>query len=173
MRSRCEINSFPAMAAMPSDRRFHPLTILFALGGELRNFLLPALFAMTTASRGNEAERFFLVFLVPGAVMAVARYFFSTYRYDATELVVRTGVIFKNERHIPFTRIQSVDAVQNVLHRLWGVVDVKVQTGTTGQAEATLSVLPFEALDEMRQRVFQGRAVEAAAPESTDDTASM
>jgi putative membrane protein len=153
------------MAAMPSDRRFHPLTIVFALGGELRNFLLPAVFATMTASRGNEAERFFFVFLVPGAVLAVARYFFSTYRYDATELVVRTGVIFKNERHIPFARIQSVDAVQNVLHRLFGVVDVKVQTGTTGQAEATLSVLPFEALDEMRQHVFQGRAVAAAASE--------
>jgi putative membrane protein len=161
------------MAAMPSDRRFHPLTILFALGGELRNFLLPAVFATMTASRGNEAERFFLVFLVPGAVLAVARYFFSTYRYDATELVVRTGVIFKNERHIPFARIQSVDAVQNVLHRLWGVVDVKVQTGTTGQAEATLSVLPLDALDEMRQRVFQGRTVATAPPLETDETASL
>jgi putative membrane protein len=156
------------MAVMPSDRRFHPLTIVFALGGELRNFLLPALFAMTTASRGNEAERFLLVFLVPGAIMAVARYFFSTYRYDATELVVRTGVIFKNERHIPFTRIQSVDAVQNVLHRLWGVVDVKVQTGTTGQAEATLSVLPVDALDEMRQRVFHGRIVATPAAEEAE-----
>lgn len=161
------------MAPMPSDRRFHPLTIVFALGGELRNFLLPAVFATMTASQGNAAQRFFLVFLVPGAVLAVARYFFSTYRYDATELVVRTGVIFKNERHIPFARIQSVDAVQNVLHRLWNVVDVKVQTGTTGQAEATLSVLPFEALDEMRQHVFQGRAVAAAAPGDTDDTARV
>ena len=161
------------MAAMPSDRRFHPLTILFALGGELRNFLLPAVFATITASKGNEAERFFLVFLVPGAIMAVARYFFSTYRYDATELVVRTGVIFKNERHIPFARIQSVDAVQNVLHRLFGVVDVKVQTGTTGQAEATLSVLPLEALDEMRQHVFQGRTVAATPSSETDETSSV
>ncbi|HUR19236.1 MAG TPA: PH domain-containing protein [Vicinamibacterales bacterium] len=158
---------------MPSDRRFHPLTIVFALGGELRNFLLPAVFATITASEGNGAERFFLVFLVPGAVMAVARYFFSTYRYDATELVVRTGVIFKNERHIPFARIQSVDAVQNVLHRFCGVVDVRVQTGTTGQAEATLSVLPFEALDEMRQHVFHDRAVAAQAPIDDDGTASV
>ncbi|MEO6224068.1 MAG: PH domain-containing protein [Vicinamibacterales bacterium] len=159
---------------MPSDRRFHPLTIVFALGGGLRNFLLPAVFATMTASQGNAAERFFLVFLVPGMVLAVLRYFFSTYRYDPTELVVRTGVIFRNERHIPFTRIQSVDAVQNVMHRLCGVVDVKVQTGTTGEAEATLSVLPFAALDEMRQRVFRGRAVTAtsgdAAPSVSTET---
>lgn len=158
------------MTAMPSDQRFHPLTILFALGGELRNFLLPAVFATMTASRGNEVERFLLVFLVPGAVVAVTRYFFSTYRYDATELVVRTGIIFKNERHIPYARIQSVDAVQNVLHRLFGVVDVKVQTGTTGQAEATLSVLPFVALDEMRKRVFEGRSEAVARPGLEDDS---
>ena len=151
------------MVAMPSDRRFHPLTILFALGGELRNFLVPAVFATMTASRGNEVERFFIVFLVPGIILAVGRYFFSTYRYDATELVVRTGIVFKNERHIPYARIQSVDATQNVLHRMFGVVDVKVQTGTAGQAEATLSVLPFEALDEMRQRVFQDRVPPSAA----------
>jgi len=150
------------MGAMPSDQRFHPLTIVFALGGELRNFLFPAVLALMTASPGNQTERFLLVFLVPGAILAVARYFFSTYRYDATELVVRSGVVFKNERHIPYARIQSVDAVQNVLHRLFGVVDVKVQTGTTGEAEATLSVLPLSALDEMRQRVFEGRAATAA-----------
>jgi putative membrane protein len=157
------------MVAMPSDRRFHPLTILFALGGELRNFLFPAVLATMTASRGNQTELFLLVFLVPGVILAVARYFFSTYRYDPTELVVRTGIIFKNERHIPYARIQSVDAVQNVLHRFLGVVDVKVQTGTTGDAEATLSVLPFAALDEMRQRVRQERVV---APAAADDAES-
>lgn len=161
---------------MPSDRRFHPLTILFALGGELRNFLFPAILATMTASQGNGVERFLLVFLVPGAVAAVARYLSSTYRYDATELVVRTGIIFRNERHIPFARIQSVDAVQNVLHRLWGVVDVKVQTGTTGEAEATLSVLPLSALEEMRGHVFAGRALapEArASVEGTSDDAAL
>jgi putative membrane protein len=104
-----------------------------------------------------------LVFLVPAAAMAVARYFFSTYRYEDTELVVRTGIIFKNERHIPFARIQSVDAVQNVLHRMCSVVDVKVRTGTGGDAEATLSVLPFSALAEIRRRAFEGRQAPATA----------
>jgi putative membrane protein len=156
---------------MPSDRRFHPLTVLFSLGGELRNFLLPVILATMTASRGRSVQSWFLIFLLPGFVMAAGRYWFSTYRYDETELVVRTGIFFKNERHIPYTRIQSVDAVQNVLHRFFGVVDVKVQTGTGGEAEATLSVLPLSALAEMRERVFEGKrasgvtdTVDAAVP---------
>lgn len=152
---------------MPSDRRFHPLTVLFALGGELRNFLAPILFASFTArSRGGDFENWFLIFMIPSVLIAGARYWFSTYRYADTELIVRTGIVFKNERHIPYARIQSVDARQNVVHRLFGVVDVRVQTGTGGEAEATLSVLPLDGLTEMRERVFAGRARASAATTS-------
>ena len=143
---------------MPSDRRFHPLTVLFALGGELRNFIAPILFASFTArSRGGDMQNWFLIFMIPSVLIAASRYWFSTYRYAETELVVRTGIFFKNERHIPYARIQSVDAKQNVFHRFFKVVEVKVQTGTGGEVEATLSVLPFEALEEMRARVFEGK----------------
>lgn len=154
---------------MPSDRRFHPLTVLFALAGQLRAFLVPILLATFTAqSRGRGAETWFLIFLIPGLVAAIGRYWFSTYRYDETELVVRTGIFFKNERHVPYTRIQSVDAVQNVMHRFFGVVDVQVQTGTGGEAEATLSVLPLSALIEMRERVFEGKRAVGAAESASD-----
>lgn len=152
---------------MPSERRFHPLTVLFALGGELRNFLAPILFASFTArSRGGDMQNWFLLFMIPSVLIAASRYWFSTYRYAETELVVRTGIFFKNERHIPYARIQSVDAKQNVFHRFFKVVDVKVQTGTGGEAEATLSVLPFEALEEMRSRVFEGKQAAAAPVEA-------
>lgn len=149
---------------MPSERRFHPLTVLFALGGELRNFIAPILFASFTArSRGGDMQNWFLIFMIPSVLIAASRYWFSTYRYSETELVVRTGIFFKNERHIPYARIQSVDAKQNVFHRFFKVVDVKVQTGTGGEVEATLSVLPFEALEEMRSRVFEGKRVAGVA----------
>lgn len=151
---------------MPSERRFHPLTVLFALGGELRNFIAPILFASFTArSRGGDMQSWFLIFMIPSVLIAASRYWFSTYRYAETELVVKTGIFFKNERHIPYARIQSVDAKQNLFHRFFKVVDVKVQTGTGGEVEATLSVLPFEALEEMRARVFEGkRAAAVVAP---------
>jgi len=157
---------------MPSERRFHPLTVLFALGGELRNFIAPILFASFTArSRGGDMQNWFLIFMIPSVLIAASRYWFSTYRYAETELVVRTGIFFKNERHIPYARIQSVDAKQNVFHRFFKVVDVRVQTGTGGEVEATLSVLPFEALEEMRSRVFEGKRVAGVSPSIPVDVA--
>lgn len=72
--------------------------------------------------------------------------------------MIRSGLLVRNERHIPIARIQNIDAVQNVLHRLFGVVEVRLQTGGGAEPEATLRVLPLEALEEMRRQVFGQRA---------------
>lgn len=82
------------------------------------------------------------------------------YRYDPHEIVIRSGLVFRKERHIPYARIQNIDAVQHVLHRLLNVVEVRVETGGGQTAEATMSVLPMAAFHEMRTRVFAERDVQ-------------
>jgi putative membrane protein len=68
-------------------------------------------------------------------------------------------LFFKNERHVPYSRIQNVDAVQNALHRLLGVVDVRVDTGSGAEADAMLSVVSWPAYEEIRRRVLDERSV--------------
>ena len=60
-----------------------------------------------------------VVLIVPAyTLVAIAHYVSLRYRYEPAEMVIRTGLLFRNERHIPYARIQNLDAVQNVLHRL-------------------------------------------------------
>ena len=59
-----------------------------------------------------------------------------------------------------------MDAVQNAVHRLFSVVEVRVETGGGEEEEARLSVLPRAALDGIRSRVFSSRH---AAPEDPGD----
>ena len=54
--------------------------------------------------------------------------------------------------------------MQNVFHRLLRVIEVRVQTGAGAEPEATISVLPAAALDEMRRRVFARERAPQAAP---------
>jgi putative membrane protein len=68
-------------------------------------------------------------------------------------------LFFKNERHVPYSRIQNVDAVQNAVHRLVGVVDVRVDTGSRAEADATLSVVSWPAYEEVRRRVLDERSI--------------
>ena len=155
---------------MPSEQRLHPATLLFDLAGHIKRFAIPALLVIVGASQstGGEGgmvrgvpagwEAWLLVMFVPAMIFSVARYLSFRLHYDERELVIRTGLMFRNVRHIPFARIQNVDAVQNVFHRFFGVVEVRVETGGGKEEEARLSVLPRAAFDKMRQHVFQERA---------------
>lgn len=143
---------------MPSELRLHPTSVLFGLVAQVREFAVPFIAVLVTAgSAGLDWQAYTLLLIIPYSLVAILRYFSFRYRYDANEMVVRTGFIFRNERHVPYARIQNLDAVQNLLHRLLGVVEVRIQTGGGQEPEARLSVLPLSALDEMRRRVFEGR----------------
>jgi len=151
---------------MPSEERLHPVSILFSFGRSLKAFALPGLVGLVIAVRqpGPNVDAWMMLFLIPAAAIAVVRYLSFRLRYEGEELVIRSGVIFRNERHIPYARIQNLDAVQNVFHRLLRVIEVRIQTGAGAEPEATISVLPAAALDEMRRRVFAREATPQPVP---------
>jgi putative membrane protein len=157
---------------MPSEGRLHPLSFLFEIGGQLRQLVIPLIVLLVGAgSAGFDWQVWLLVLLLPSALIAIVRCWSVRYRFEASELVITSGFIFRNERHVPYARIQNIDAAQNLAHRLFGVVEVRVETGGGEEAEATMRVLPQAALDEMRERVFAGRAalgMEAAAGEDAN-----
>lgn len=156
-----------------TEQRLHPLSILFNLGAQIRTFALPGIFFLLIGgSTGWAWQIWTMPLLIPFAFLSLARYISFRYRYDPNEMVIRTGFLFRNERHVPYARIQNLHAVQNVFHRLWNVVEVRVETGGADEPEATMSVLPVSAYEEMRRRVFKERAetvepAETAAPGNT------
>jgi putative membrane protein len=162
---------------MASEQRLHPASMLFAMGRSLKAFALPGLLLFFTAGRTSGGpggrfggappnwERWMMLMLIPSALVALARYLSFRIRYEDTELVIRSGLVFRNERHIPYARIQNLDGVENVLHRLLGVVEVRVETGGGTEPEARISVLPVAAFHEMRRRVFEGRGLQPSVAE--------
>jgi putative membrane protein len=143
---------------MPSEGRLHPLSFLFEIGGQLRQLVVPGIVLLVGAgSAGFDWQVWLLLLVLPSAAIALVRTLSVRYRFEASELVITSGFIFRHERHVPYARIQNIDAVQNLAHRLAGVVEVRVETGGGDEPEASLRVLPRAALDEMRERVFEGR----------------
>jgi putative membrane protein len=148
---------------MPSERRLHPLSFVFDVAGQLRQLVVPGLVVLLGAgSAGFGWQGWLTLLVIPYALVAIIRLLTFRYRFDPGELVITSGLIFRNERHVPYGRIQNIDAVQNVLHRLLRVVEVRVETGGGDEPEARMRVLPLAALEEMRERVYAGRQVAAA-----------
>jgi putative membrane protein len=139
------------------DRRLHPASFLFGLAAHLRQLVIPGLFLLFTAQASEASWQIWAMALfVPYAIATIGRTLSYRYRFDPSELVIRTGFFFRNERHVPYARIQNVDAVRTIWHRALGVADVRVETGSGSEPEATLSVVSLDAFDEIRGRVFEG-----------------
>ena len=94
---------------------------------------------------------------------------------------IRQGLIGKQERHIPLARVQDVRLEQGVVHRVFGVVKVDIETAGGSGAEASLSVLSVAEAERLRGAVFArapgfadagGQAAEAPAPAPAADAAA-
>ena len=114
--------------------------------------------------------------IVPAVLYHVFRYLTLTYRFADREVVVRHGLVFRQERHIPYDRIDNVGLVQGPLHRLAGVAKVRLETAGSSQPEAELDVLSLAAVEHLRGRILAGRTTSPTSPISparavTDDHA--
>lgn len=152
----------PSEAATPAgaiEHRLHPLSVGFSLASQLRRAIFPLIVGGASANFLGvvEMRSVLLIGLIPFVVGSVVRYLTFRYRYEEAELVIRSGLLFRRERHVPYARIQNLDAVQGVFHRMLRVVEVKLQTGGGQEPEATLTVLPLPALEALRQRVREGK----------------
>ncbi len=138
------------------SQRLHPSSLLFGIGAVARRLLVPGL-AILFFSRRQEPEVWVMVLFAPSAVLAVVRYWAYRYRLGAEELVIQDGLLTRNERHIPYARIQNIDLVQNPLQRLLGVAEARLETAAGGKPEAVIRVLSLEAIAVMRARIFVGQ----------------
>ena len=151
-----------------ADRRLHPMSWLFVLIQHLKQYIVPLL-VLVFVGRGDRNELWSLVGVALLVLAALWRY--ATYRYGvgASGLVVRSGLFTRNLRVIPFVRIQNVAVHQTVLHRLFGVAEVRLESAGSKEHEAQMRVLKLAdamALETLVRR--RGDSPAEAAEERVD-----
>lgn len=160
---------------MPSDgpevRFLHPSSLLFSVGSAARRLLVPGLFVLF-ASPGSAQVWLMLLFL-PAVAVAGIRYWSFRYRLEEEGLLIRQGVVTRSERHVPYQRIQNINLVQNPLHRLFEVAEVRIETAGGDDPEAVVRVLSLDAVEEMRRHVFRERGVDPEAGADAPDEPSL
>ena len=75
------------------------------------------------------------------ALAGVVKYLRFTWQVEGTTLVIEQGLLERRRRVIPFDRIQSVEVVRGLRHRLFGVVELRVETVGGSVAEGRLDAL--------------------------------
>lgn len=68
-----------------------------------------------------------VLFLVAAGVFA--SWYFTRFVIDESELRIDTGMLFRQSKRIPFTKVQSVDVVQPALARIVGLAELNIDAG--------------------------------------------
>jgi putative membrane protein len=162
----------PAMTQPPhADHRLHPMSWLFVLLQQLKQFVLPLVAAFFFG--GDRNELWPLIGVGVLALVSAWRYFTYRYGFTGEALVVRSGMLERSVRVIPFARIHNVALQQSVLHRMFGVAEVRLESAGGQRPEAEMRVLKLtdalalEALVRRRGVPADAQAEQAATVAAT------
>jgi putative membrane protein len=159
--SRPDVTQNEGSAATPfaAWRHLHPAAIAVWISGIVGGFAIPLVVLLVLG--GERGPLFFSsafgAIAVIGSAIRWARFW---YRLDGRTLVLRGGLLQRWERTLQPTRIQSVDVVQKLTHRLFGVVELRIEVvGGTG-TEAALVALTKEEANELRALLMADHGTE-------------
>ena len=129
--------------------KLHQISPLFYFLDAVKEFALLIIIALFASSQNSWAvwgAAFAALFVIPQIIGA--RFF--KYWILPEELVVKTGIFFKQERHIPYERIQNINQTQSVLHRVLKVCKVQLESASGTKPEAVFNVISLQAIEELR-----------------------
>ena len=154
-------------------RRLHPRTLVHSLSGKLA--VVGAVLIPTVL--GRESDGAFILpillvyFLVVAIPLSLASYFRFRYWTTPTEIVIHSGILTRNKRHIPFERVQNIGIERSLFARIIGTAIVRVETASSGEAEGLLKYVNVAEAERIRstlQDYRRGAHVSSVTMEDTD-----
>jgi putative membrane protein len=160
---------------MKSEERLHPVAMLIGAVKAIRRWIsglvLPGIAVLISQGFSLRTMALLVLGILVVAVLAALWGFLSwratTYVVTGNSFRLRQGVIQKSERTIPLEHVQSVDTVQGIIQRLFGVYEVRIETAGGGATEpdASLSALDRAAAQALRSEI------EGSGGERSEETA--
>lgn len=97
-------------------------------------------------------------------VVLYFRYHTMRYRFDDEGISVSWGVLFRQEHHLTYQRIQDIHVTRNIFERWLGIGTVSVQTAS-GSGSAEAQIVGVSAYDEVRDFLYtRMRGLDDPAP---------
>lgn len=157
-------------------RRVSPLSILFFVGAIAKtlaqNFVqivVPAFVAIQALDLGRAYVYSLGIAAVALAMLvSVARYLNFRYRIEDDRILVREGIFLKKQLNIKFERVQGINTKQNIVYRLFGLVDVKLDTAGSVAEEGHLPAVGTTLAEDLREKVRRTPTRRAPGEERPD-----
>ncbi|ADJ15377.1 PH domain-containing protein [Halalkalicoccus jeotgali] len=110
-----------------------------------------------------------------GAVVAWQLAYYRRFDYETTPdtFDIRSGVLSRRHREIPYRRVQNVDISRNVVQRALDIAELRIETAGGGETEAVLRYVGYEEAkrlqDELRRRKRAEHSTEGGTQASDEE----
>lgn len=109
----------------------------------------------------SSGKNYWLIFIVIAALIGMLYSIINYFRYyfylDKDELVIESGVLKRSKLNVPFDRIQTINFEQNIIHRLFDVVRLKIDTAGSSKAEFKFQAIDSNIANQLRNVLLAKR----------------
>ncbi len=146
--------------------RLHPLSPLMRAGGLVSGLLGLLVLSLVTADSYED----YLSRVVVAAGLVVTgfiRWLVTRWKLDGTTLRIETGLLRRDSRQLPMSRIQAVDVVRPLLARLLGLAALRIRLA--GHGGGRLAYLTVGEAARLRAALLAGQhGLDPATPEAAE-----
>jgi putative membrane protein len=168
MRPEAKLNKAGTDLPLGSWQRLHVATLCLPVLTTLPQIAIVGLVLSYTIGLRSALVIGFWLMLVPSIVYHVFRFFTFEYRLSSADIFLREGILWRQERRIPVSRIHDMEIQQGPLHQLFGLAKLQIKTAGSEEREAVLDVISKNSAAELKRAVAarQGREISPPGLES-------
>ena len=164
-------------AAEAKRERLHPLSLLTGIGTVVKQAWAALAGALFFFAQGRgELGLLIIGAAVIGTLVSIAvRLFSFSFRIEEDEIDIASGILNRNQRSIPFDRVQDVNIEQNPIARVLGLARVKLETGASAgdkNDDGVLDSIALSRAQDLRDRIraHRGGTATGARSDATAET---
>jgi len=143
-------------------QRLHPLTILYRALKAAPQYL--PIFFLIAYQRTQELSWLVIAETFIGAAITIPYfllwYLLFSYRFTTEGIIIQWGILRRQERMVPYDRIQNVNIQRDVLHRLLGLAAIDIETAGAQTTEVSLNAISVAEAHQIQQFLLQRKGQE-------------
>ncbi|WP_422345376.1 PH domain-containing protein [Parasphingorhabdus sp.] len=142
----------PEAADSASFRHLHPLSIILKSVAAIGQNLIAMGVLYFSVFDQNIVYAALAALALLAIIIGITALIWSrfTYHVGAKEIRIKSGLLSRNNRSIPFDRIQDVSLEQKLVSRILGLATVKLETGSGGSEDGKLDALALADAEALR-----------------------
>ncbi|PYZ94566.1 hypothetical protein CR194_03260 [Salipaludibacillus keqinensis] len=141
-------------------KRQHPAAIFISFLNNLKQMIITLIAVFIFGQSSQAASPVFYSILFSGILLfSISQGFISWWKFyyhlKEDELLIKQGLIFRKNRYIRKDRIQSIDINAKLVQRLFGLVEVRIETAGGGsEPEFRIIALKREEAEEIKRQLL-------------------